>query len=63
MHIKDLLKAMEKMWGPLEEKWALTELLYNLEDTCPKHNVGERDLTLMRYKCSVCNRVLDKNKI
>ena len=58
-----LLRAMEKMWEPLEEEWAFTELLYKLEETCLKHRVGERDLAVMRYKCPVCKKVLKKEKI
>ena len=61
--LTNLLKAMEKMWEPLEEKWAFMEILYELENTCPEHGIGERDFDLMRYRCPVCKRVLKKERI
>lgn len=61
--LMDLLKAMGKMWEPLEEKWAFTEILYKLEDTCSIHGVGERNFEQMRYRCPTCKKFLKKEKI
>lgn len=60
--LQKVLIAMEKIWEPLEEEWAFTQILHKLEETCPEHRVGEKSLALMRYKCPVCKKVLRRVK-
>ncbi len=57
---KELLRAIEQMYEPVEEEWEWTRLLFDLEMTCPTHYVGERNLTLMRYTCPYCKVALKK---
>jgi len=57
---RDLLKAMEAEYEEQEEEFESTKLFYNLQQTCPTHQVGEKNLELQRYTCPTCNQVLDK---
>lgn len=59
--IEEILRAMEKMWEPKEEEFAMMKILLNLQETYPIHGCGERDFELMRYKCPTCGLVLDRN--
>ena len=58
--LDDLLKEMEKMWEPQEEEFEITRVLYSLQETCPVHQVGAKDLKLQRYVCPICNIALAK---
>lgn len=59
--MQELLKAMEDEWEELEEKFEWTRILYNLQQTCPIHEVGMKNLELQRYTCPTCNKVLEKS--
>ena len=58
--VQQLSKAMEDEWEELEEEFEWTRILYNLQQTCPIHQVGMKNLKLQRYTCPFCNLILEK---
>lgn len=58
--LDNLLKAMEKMHEPQEEAFEMARVIYNLQETCPIHHVGVKDLELQKYVCPICNLALTK---
>ena len=63
LDIELFLKTMEEKWQPKEEEFKMTDVFCYLEKTCPEHKVGQKDLTLMCFKCPVCQRILDKFQV
>ncbi len=55
-----LLRAMEKMYEPQEKTFEITRIIYNLQETCPIHHVGSKNLKLQRYVCPICSLSLTK---
>lgn len=53
---------MKKNFQTKEEEFIFTEVLYKLEQTCPTHNVGEKNFEKLRYQCPVCKKLLYKTK-
>ena len=54
---------MEDMWIPQENDFAMTKVLFKLEETCPIHGCGAKDLKTLRYVCPVCGQQLKKTKL
>ncbi len=62
--IEEILMGMENDPRVLksEEAFEFTKSLIVLEEFCPIHECGEKDFLLLRYRCSVCGRILDKKE-